>query len=164
MKNILIVLALTLSTACFSQKKTDKEQIDNVLNTWHQAAAEAKFDAYFSLMTKDAIFIGTDPTENWQLDTFKSFAKPFFDKGTAWDFKTVERNIYFSDDGKVAWFDELLDTWMKLCRGSGVLKKENGQWKIAHYVLSITIPNDNTQDVIKMKKEFDDALLAKMRK
>jgi hypothetical protein len=31
---------------------------------------------------------------------------------------------------QTAWFDELLDTQMKICRGSGILVKENKQWKI----------------------------------
>jgi hypothetical protein len=38
---------------------------------------------------------------------------------------------------KTAWFDELLNTQMKICRGSGVLVKKIGQeWKIKQYVLS----------------------------
>jgi ketosteroid isomerase-like protein len=34
-----------------------------LLDSWHKAAAEAKFDAYFDKMTEDAVFIGTDATE-----------------------------------------------------------------------------------------------------
>jgi hypothetical protein len=48
---------------------------------------------------------------------------------------------------------------MLLCRGSGVLKKVNGEWKISHYVLSITIPNDEVNPVIALKKENDSTLL-----
>ena len=162
MKKIFLFLLLS-SVFSNAQIKTDKTAIENVLDTWHEAAAQANFDAYFFLMTKDAVFIGTDATENWQLDAFKAFSKPYFDKGKAWDFKPVERNIYFSDDGKIAWFDELLDTHMEICRGSGVLKKEKNQWKIAHYVLSITIPNDNIDAVIKLKQEFDDKLLESLK-
>jgi hypothetical protein len=32
----------------------------------------------------------------------------------------------------------LLNTQMKICRGSGVLVKIDGEWKIKHYVLSMT--------------------------
>jgi hypothetical protein len=46
--------------------------------------------------------------------------------------------------GKTAWFDELLNTQMKICRGSGVLVKIGQEWKIKQYVLSMTIPNDNS--------------------
>ncbi|MEJ6792100.1 MAG: nuclear transport factor 2 family protein [Lacinutrix sp.] len=144
--------------------KDIKKSINTTLDSWHKAAAEANFDNYFNLMTKDGVFIGTDPTENWQNEAFKTFSKPYFDNGQAWSFKALERNIYIYEDQKIAWFDELLDTQMKLCRGSGVLKFENNQWKVAHYVLSIAIPNDNVSEVVKIKTDFDNIYMNKLLK
>jgi ketosteroid isomerase-like protein len=141
----------------------EKEQINATLEAWHKAAAEAKFDAYFGMMTDDAIFIGTDPTENWNKKAFQTYSKPHFDKGKAWNFKAIERHIYFDESGKLAWFDELLSTQMKICRGSGVLVKIGKEWKIKHYVLSITIPNDNTNEVVKIIAPIEDALMLKMQ-
>ena len=140
-----------------------KEAIDTVLDAWHKAATDANFDAYFNLMTEAAVFIGTDATENWNLTEFKAYSKPHFDKGKAWSFIAVERNVYVDNSGSFAWFDELLDTQMKLCRGSGVLRKVNGEWKIEHYVLSIAVPNENVSELIDIKKEKDDVLLEKLR-
>ena len=40
---------------------------------------------------------------------------------------------------------------MSLCRGSGVLIKDNGKWQIVQYVLSMTVPNDLANDVTKLK-------------
>lgn len=134
---------------------SEKDKIHTTIDTWHIAAGEANFENYFGLLTDDAIFIGTDAAEVWNKTEFMAFSKPYFDQGKAWDFKAIQRNIYLDPSGKVAWFDELLDTWMQLCRGSGVLKKENGKWKIAHYVLSITIPNEEIDPVIALKKERD---------
>ena len=145
------------------EQTKEKEKINSVLDSWHKAAANAQFDIYFSFMTPNAIFIGTDPTENWNKKAFMAFAKPYFDKGKAWNFTALERPIYFSRDKKTAWFDELLDTQMKICRGSGVLIFQNGKWKIAHYVLSIAIPNDNTDAVVKLKTPFDVALIKKIK-
>jgi hypothetical protein len=162
MKNLFYLLFL-VSIATFAQDDVEKAAVKSTLDLWHKAAAEARFKPYFDLMTSDAVFIGTDATENWQLDAFKAFAKPYFDKGKAWNFSALERHIYFNDRKDFAWFDELLDTDMKLCRGSGVLKKVNGQWRIAHYVLSMTIPNDNTDEVIKLKKAFDDEMIKKLK-
>jgi hypothetical protein len=34
-------------------------------------------------MTEDAVFIGTDATENWGKPDFQEFAKPYFDKEKA---------------------------------------------------------------------------------
>ncbi|MDN3595702.1 nuclear transport factor 2 family protein [Zunongwangia endophytica] len=142
-----------------SNKKEATSEINKVIDSWHEAAAEANFQQYFSLLTKDAIFIGTDPTENWNKDEFKAYSKPHFDKGKAWSFSSVERNIYLEDNKGIAWFDELLDTHMGICRGSGVMRFENGNWKIAHYVLSIEIPNDNVTEVVDIKKDFDEKMI-----
>jgi len=144
--------------------KAVKRQINKTIGSWHKAAASANFEDYFDLMTEDAVFIGTDATENWTLPKFKKFSKPYFDSGKAWNFSTLERNLFVHENIMVAWFDELLDTQMGICRGSGVLKKENGKWKIHHYVLSITIPNENVDEVTKIKEEFDKALVLKLRK
>ena len=139
-------------------------QINEVLNNWHNAAANADFEAYFDFLTKDGIFIGTDARENWGIEDFKKFSKPYFDRGTAWNFKSLDRNIYPSEKAPVAWFDELLETWMGICRGSGVMVKENGEWKIQHYVLSVTIPNDNINEVVRINKEIDSSLVLELRK
>jgi len=146
------------------QKESDeKEQVNRTLDAWHKAAAEANFNAYFGMMTEDAVFIGTDPTENWNFEDFQAYAKPHFDRGKAWDFKAIERHIYFDKSGKLAWFDELLNTQMKICRGSGVLVKIGNEWKIKQYVLSMTVPNDNMDEVVKIIAPVEDALIQKMQ-
>ena len=53
---------------------------------------------------------------------------------------------------------------MKICRGSGILVKENKEWKIKHYVLSMTIPNDTSTEVIKIKAPLEDALMESYKK
>tara|TARA_R110002124_G_scaffold87598_1_gene225417 strand:- start:530 stop:1039 length:510 start_codon:yes stop_codon:yes gene_type:complete len=168
MKNNFALLLLVVLLSSFSSfsvnSEKDKQKINLVLDQWHKAAAEAKFDAYFNLMTVDAIFIGTDATENWNRSQFQAFAKPFFDRGKAWSFTAVERHIFFDKSGQTAWFDELLSTQMKICRGSGVLVKVGNNWKIQHYVLSMTIPNDNSNEVVKIKSPIENALLEKLSK
>ena len=90
------------------------------------------------------------------------FSRPYFDRGKAWSFRAIERNIYLGPDGKTAWFDELLDTWMQLCRGSGVLVKSPEGWKIAHYVLSMTMPNEEVEGAVALKKERDSLVRARI--
>jgi ketosteroid isomerase-like protein len=162
-RNILMLGLLMVSMTLFAQN-TEKNKINDVLDSWHLAAANADFEAYFDKMTKDGVFLGTDAMENWQNDEFRSFSKPYFDKGKAWSFTAVQRNIYLDASENFAWFDELLDTQMKICRGSGVLKKVNGQWKIAHYVLSIAVPNENVDELVQIKEEKDNALLQELKK
>lgn len=166
MKQALLLLSLLFTTLTSQCQNVDRETkaVHQIIDSWHKAASEADFATYFNLMSDNAIFIGTDATENWNKKEFQAYAKPHFDNGKAWSFIPLERNIYFSADQKTAWFDELLDTQMKICRGSGVLTKVNNEWKIAHYVLSISIPNELSNEIVKMKTAVDEQLLKSMRK
>ena len=148
------------------EKKTEtsKTEINSFIDKWHKDAAATNFEAYFDAMADESVFIGTDATENWNKKEFMAFSKPFFDKGKAWNFTSLDRNVYFTGDGNIAWFDELLDTQMKICRGSGLLVKINDKWKIKHYVLSMTIPNDNSNEVISMKSAIEDKIIEEKRK
>tara|TARA_R110001583_G_scaffold83631_3_gene220703 strand:+ start:9249 stop:9809 length:561 start_codon:yes stop_codon:yes gene_type:complete len=167
-----LIALIILFISCEPTKNTDekvnvlleKEAIGTMLDGWHKSAAAANFEIYFEAMTDKSVFIGTDASENWTIKEFKNFSKPYFDKGKAWSFTPIERNIYVYNDGKIAWFDELLDTWMGVCRGSGVLKKVDTMWKIEHYVLSLTIPNENIQEVKNVNREKDSLFLSKIRK
>ena len=115
-------------------------------------------------MDNNAVYIGTAAEEIWTKEQFASFSKPYFDKGKAWSFKTLERNVYINNSGNFVWFDELIDTWMGTCRGSGVLEKVNNSWVIKQYVLSVAIPNDDVQAVIAAKKKNDAIFLKKYNK
>lgn len=161
MKNIILLFS---TITCLSQSNVnDKAKIDSLLNSWHKAAANANFSEYFDLMTDDAVFIGTDATENWTKKEFMAYSKPYFEKGKAWGFNAIERHIYFSKNKQMAWFDELLSTQMKICRGSGVLIKTTKGWKIMHYVLSMTVPNSVSDEIIKIKSEDENQVLARFK-
>ena len=165
MYKILIFISLTLIVySCKTKeginKKTEsKVQVNQVLNQWHKDVAQFNYEAYFDKMTDDAIFVGTDASEVWSKQEFQNFSKPFFDKKQTWDFKPISRNVYLAKDKKIAWFDELLDTWMGVCRGSGVVIFDGTQWKIQHYILSVAIPNENMNEVVVIKKERDSLFL-----
>lgn len=162
MKNLsFLFFALFYGSVTYAQ--TPKKEINELLNEWHEAAAEADYDEYFSMMAEESVFIGTDATENWNKQEFMEWSKPYFDRGKAWSFTTLERNIFVGPDEELAWFDELLDTQMGICRGSGVVVKEDGEWKIKHYVLSIAIPNENVDQVTSLKATFDKALISEIR-
>lgn len=163
MKNFLLIVSLfSMALVCAQKNSNEKTQINTVLEAWHKAAADADFDAYFGLMTSDSYFLGTDATENWQYEDFKAFSKPYFDKGKAWSFSTLERNIFVDSNTQIAWFDEHLKTQMGICRGSGVIVLTDGGWKIKHYVLSIAVPNENVSALTAMKKDWDSLQMKKM--
>ena len=140
-----------------------KKEIAAMLDSFNLAAANASYQTYFDFFTADGIFIGTDATEYWNKDSFMVWAKPYFDRKSTWNFTALQRHIYFGKDPNIAWFDELLNTQMKICRGSGVVVKEKTGWKVQQYVLSATIPNDEMNAVIKIKAPIEDALIQKLR-
>lgn len=160
---IFLLCACTQSTKTTESLVVDtakeQTQINSMLNSFNRAAAKADFNAYFNFYTDDAIFTGTDATERWNKTAFMAWAKPIFDKGSAWDFTAIERHIYFDKTGTLAWFDELLNTQMKICRGSGVLVKQDDDWKVQQYILSTMVPNDQLDEVIKNKAAVEDSII-----
>lgn len=136
--------------------------IGAMLDSFNVAAARADYTRYFDFYTADAIFIGTDATEHWDKANFMVWAKPFFDKKRTWNFRPIQRHIYIGKGGNIAWFDELLSTQMKICRGSGVVVKQNNEWKVQQYVLSMTIPNSQTKQIIKFKAAEEDSIITKL--
>ena len=148
MKSILFtVMYICMSTAIAG---SPKQPVENVLDQLHNAASKADSKLYFSLFAKDSVYIGTDAKETWTIKEFKEFAEPYFSKGKGWTYTANNRHIYFSKNGDVAWFDELL--WNEKygeCRGTGVLVLEGKQWKIAQYHLTIPIPNELAGEVVQ---------------
>lgn len=150
-KVVLLAIALMLMLCLPSAaQQHDTTRINHLINDWHRAAATADAKVFFSTMADDCIYIGTDATERWTKSEFIAFAKPYFDRGKAWDFTPYNRDVHVTSDGKTAWFSELLTTWMGTCRGSGILRKTKGEWKIEQYHLSVTVPNDQIKEFIQL--------------
>ena len=150
MRNIVFLLfTFSLTYSYTQQEKT----LDKIINEWHQNAANAAFDAYFSITTDDFIFLGTAPEERWKKKAFMTFCKPYFDKKTTWDFKPSDRLWNYSEDGNTAWFDESLETWMQGCRGTGILSRIGGEWRLSYYNLHVLIENDKIQEFISLRKK-----------
>ena len=169
--NLLAVIIFIYCSCNQSARTTDnpvvdtakeQTQINSMLDSFNRAAAKADFNEYFSFYTEDAVFTGTDATERWDKKEYMNWAKPFFDKKTTWDFTAMERHIYFDKTGTLAWFDELLNTQMKICRGSGVLVKQGDEWKVQQYILSTMVPNDVLDSVIKIKAPVEDSIIKKL--
>jgi len=110
------------------------------------------------------VFIGTDATEVWSKAQFMAYAKPHFDKRRSWSFTPLKRQVTLNKNGNIAWFDEVLDTQMKICRGSGVLEKTKEGWKVRQYVLSMAIPNALSKEVVKLKTPLEEPLIEEMKR
>lgn len=165
MKNLFLACCLFVFSLATSAQPAEsdaayRKQINAFIDEWHDDAANARL-AYFDKIAPNGIYIGTDKTELWNREQFKAWAKRFFERKSAWSFKSVKRNVYMSPDKKFIWFDELLDTQMGPCQASGVMRKTAKGFEIEHYQLSIAIPNEVADQVTRLVKEADAKPVAK---
>ena len=131
-----------------------RDSIDALLDGLHRDAHEGNFQTYLARYIPSAIFLGTDKTERWTIGEFKTYAKPAFADGHGWTYRVIERN--WEGDGDVRWFDEILfNEKLGHCRGTGVVKLIDNEWKIAHYSLTMLIPNSIAGNVGQQSQKAD---------
>lgn len=131
-------------------------EIDNLLNRFHNSAANANFEDYFACFSPDGSFLGTDGSENWSIPEFKEYSRPHFQGDSAWVYIPVVNSrkckcFPSNTTPSMATFDELLTApSMKIkLRGSGVLTFDSqmARWTILSYHLSFSIPDDAVPDI-----------------
>ena len=153
LKALTLLISVVFSSSTWAQGAA-QSSLDLLIDGLHKDAHEGNFETYFARYTSDAVFMGTDKTERWTIDAFKSYAAPAFEDGHGWTYKVVERN--WEGDGDTRWFDEILfNEKLGHCRGTGVVEKVGGNWKIAHYSLTLLIPNDIAETVGSQSKRAD---------
>ena len=150
--SILLIVILFFGT----ELKADNRAIDELLDGFHSAAANSNFDDYFSRFSSNGYFLGTDAAERWSVEEFKNHARPAFSAGRGWRYVAESRNLESVTGLDVVWFDEVLtNATLGRCRGTGVIVREGGNWKIAHYSLTLLIPNDIADSVGKQSMQAD---------
>ena len=146
--------ALVITLLMISHSSWAQEKLDTLLDGLHQDAHEGNFETYFERYTPDAVFLGTDKTERWSMEEFETYAEPAFADGNGWTYEVVERN--WEGDGQTRWFDEILfNEKLGHCRGTGVVKQIDGEWKIVHYALTMLVPNSIAAEVGAQTQEAD---------
>ena len=133
-----------------------RARIDAFVDEWHEDAAHARL-AYFEKIASDGVYIGTDRTERWTRDEFREWARPYFERPSAWTFKSLHRNVDFSPDRTIAWFDEQLESRMGTLQASGVIRRRGDGFEIVHYQLSIAVPNEVQPAVSETIRELESA-------
>lgn len=126
----------------------ERQQIAAVLDDFHAAAAAADLERYLGHFAPEGVFLGTDDWERWPLAVFREYTAGRFAGGGGWSYSARDRNIVFSPDSTIAWFDEIAESarWGRF-RGTGVLRMIDGRWKIAQYSLSLLVPNESFEPV-----------------
>lgn len=126
--------------------------INAVLDDFHAAAAAGDWPRYFALMSEDGVFLGTDATERWTKIEFQAYAAG----RSGWKYTPQIRHVNLTPDENSAWFDEILESASYgTSRGTGVLIRTEGGWKISQYHLTLPIPNALAREITDSIKAFE---------
>jgi hypothetical protein len=143
---------------CLARPVAAEDSPEAVLDALHRYASEAALEPYLALFTEDGVFLGTDRTERWPRAVFEGYVAERFATGTGWTYHPTDRHVMYSDDGALAWFDEVaVGTRMGPCRGTGVLRKTEAGWRIAHYSLTLLIPNALAEETVARIEAYEQA-------
>ena len=161
-RTTLLVLVAAVSVACAGApaqppagtEEMFRARVNAFVDEWHQDAAGAR-PAFFDKIAADGIYIGTDKTERWTKEAFREWAKPAFARPTAWAFTPLHRNIRFTPDRQIIWFDEQVRSSMGILQATGVVRPTTAGFEIVHYQLSIAVPNDVIPQVTGAIKAFE---------
>ena len=152
----LIILTILFSVTATADKREEQlAAIGEVIDNFHDAAAHGDNERYLDQLTDDAVFMGTDEWERWPKHAdFTDYVGSRFKDGTGWNYRSVERTISIAESSDTAWFDEVIFSEPNgRFRGTGVLSRQDGEWKIAHYAMSFLIFNENWDDVIELTRK-----------
>lgn len=132
-----------------------RAEAGRVLDDWHDAAAVGDRNRYVDHFSPDAVFLGTDATERWDLATFTAYVDEHFRPGAGWAYTPSDRHVILGPDEKIAWFDEKLTSnkYGEL-RGTGALRRDGDTWRIAHYSMTFTVPNDVGSQVVQLVRAY----------
>ena len=156
-----IIFALWASSALSAVEhhtaslNVEKQKIGELVDGLHQSASQADLTAYLGAFTKNGVFMGTDDWERWTRPvTLDNYVKERFKGGVGWTYRSVERHINMAKSGDVAWFDEIIvsEKWGRF-RGTGVVLKQQGSWKLSHYSMSVLVANEAFFDIAEINKK-----------
>jgi ketosteroid isomerase-like protein len=126
-----------------------------MLDDFHGAAAVADLERYLGHLTPDALFVGTDATERWTTAEFREFTRPHFEAGRGWNYVPSARQVDLLAEGRAAAvFEHLTNATYGELRGSGTLVRQDGRWRIQHYVMSFPVPNELAPDLVERTREL----------
>jgi len=106
-----------------------KNEVQAVIDDWHDAAAARDYGRCRSHFTPRALFFGPGTDDRFTPDEFRICPQ---------DFEFGPRQISLSPDGHIAWFCETLRSAPCFYRLTGVLIRLESVWKIALLNLCVT--------------------------
>jgi ketosteroid isomerase-like protein len=154
-QHLLFLTFLISAVGLADNLDAERLAVGTVIDDFHDAAKHGDKTRYLGHMTDDAVFMGTDEWERWpKHPEFSKYVDGRFKDGSGWNYRSVERVIRVADSADMAWFDEVVFSETNgRFRGTGVVTREDGEWKIAHYAMSFLVFNENWGDVVELTRK-----------
>jgi len=131
-----LLAGLAVTTLAVAQTSPDA-----TLDALHKAGADANPAVFEALLAPDVVFLGVDGAPRLEGQSARDFFSKHLMQGSAWVYRSSERETRLSPDGSVAWFDETLQhDQLGRGRGTGVLIRSREGWKLAQYNLIVPLP------------------------
>ncbi|MGQ1786671.1 MULTISPECIES: nuclear transport factor 2 family protein [unclassified Saccharicrinis] len=131
-----------------SQQKKDVALVLDSLLLSQEKGDFALFSSCFANQ-EDVVHIGTDLDEYWESrSNFMNHMKHMVDRRKGLKIMSDNTRIQISDIGDTAWYTQLIDTSIETkgdpfrlegFRHSGVMVKNNGEWKIVQSHISVAL-------------------------
>ncbi len=142
-------------------KSAAAEAARAVLDDFHEAAGQADPARFFTHLASDAIFLGPDAADRFDVETLRGR----FSDVARWLGEASDRQVMVSADETMAWFDErLASSRVGELRGSGVLRRAGGgqtergaegRWQIVQYHVAMPVPNQLVPELIEKLRDHD---------
>lgn len=145
MKKIAILL-VTICSFSALQAQTDSQAVEAADKQFDESFAAKNMAAMFAPVADDCIFYGTDPTERWDVASFKAMIEPQMKNGMP-SMNVLSREVSFLAKGSVAVVVKKIN-WVIFkteLREVVVYEKQKDGWKMKTFNLSLTIPNQKTK-------------------
>lgn len=164
MKKYVLIFLLLFSGFVFSQKKSNKEQIQQVMKDFFASIKEKDSAKFYPLFFDNVVWVGTYKEKSFEKIEHKSHkAKPFFSDSYQEFFKSISGkkpveekydNVKIIEDGNVAsvnfdysfWYDNKMLNWGKEI---WTLVKIYDKWRITSVIFSMEMSEYYPQPSLK---------------
>ncbi len=124
-----------------------------VLRGLHRAATAADGERFFAAFAPEAMIFGS--TARLTLARYRALREPYLARGQGLPSTPIEQKVYLSASGDLAWFEELVEVFEHdRLRGTGVLRRIDGAWKLVHYSAMILVPRQLAGDFAHRIESF----------
>ncbi len=115
---------------------------------WELSSAEWR-----GLIAPDATLVGR--SARLTVPVLRALVEPHLARGQGWTSIPIEHRVYLSPTGDLAWFEELYESQNQgRMRGTGVMRKVDGDWKFAHGNVMLLVPRQLQEDLARRIDAF----------